>query len=173
MTKGIEWLKKEIEKIDVETSENFPHYDVISKNVVLYAINQLDEPEVLSQKWIDEYAQGDYDEWVYTEDLQNLLVPKQEKIKVNKEDFENIKSYKEEGWALVNLLNNRGASAEHDEMLAKAWLAYPNIEVEKEVHPILKAFDEKAKEYESYGSTSMRMAEVRKVLVEALEEEEE
>lgn len=32
-------------------------------------------PEVLSQEWIDEYEQGDYGEWVYTEGLQNLIVP--------------------------------------------------------------------------------------------------
>ena len=41
--------------------------------------NALDNQEVLSQEWIDEHAQGGCDEWVYIEDLQNLLVPKQNK----------------------------------------------------------------------------------------------
>lgn len=44
-------------------------------------LGQLDEPEVLSQDWIDEheYIRMDPDNpFVYVEDLQNLLVPKQE-----------------------------------------------------------------------------------------------
>ena len=40
--------------------------------------NAMDNQEVLSQEWIDEYAQGDWDEWVYIEDLQNLIVPEKE-----------------------------------------------------------------------------------------------
>jgi len=77
--KDKEWLKEEIEKIDVETSENFPHYDVISKNIVLYLINQLDEAETLSQKRIDDNI-FEVDSWnkVVNVNLQNLLVPKQE-----------------------------------------------------------------------------------------------
>ena len=79
MTKGIEWLKKEIEKIDVETSENFPHYEVISKNIVLYLINQLDEAETLPLEWTDDNS-FEVDSWnkVVNVNLQNLLVPKQE-----------------------------------------------------------------------------------------------
>ena len=44
-------------------------------------INQLDEPEVLSEDWIEEhhYIRMDPDNpFVYVKDLQNLLVPKQE-----------------------------------------------------------------------------------------------
>ena len=52
------------------------------------------EPEALSQEWIDEHAQGDYDEWVYTEDLQNLLVPKQEEVdQAYKDGYEKGKEY--------------------------------------------------------------------------------
>ena len=53
-----------------------------------------DEPEVLSQEWIDEHAQGGCDEWVYIEDLQNLLVPKQEEVgRAYKDGYEKGKKY--------------------------------------------------------------------------------
>jgi len=128
--------------VDYKNKEDEWKNDIIEiKKVNLFAlIDQLDEAETLSLDWIDEnVVEGDfrgeqqfwYGRFIEEEKVRNLLVPKQEEL-VSKADFENIKSYKEEGWTLANLINNRGASAEHDEMLAKAWLAYPNIEVEKE-----------------------------------------
>ena len=52
-------------------------------------LKQLDEPEVLSREWIDENAHAvaydgmpDETEIVYVDELQNLLVPKQEEIGV-------------------------------------------------------------------------------------------
>lgn len=39
-------LLEEIVKLDIEVSENFPHYDLVDKEVVLALIDQLDEPEV-------------------------------------------------------------------------------------------------------------------------------
>ena len=95
MTKGIEWLKEEIEKIDVETSENFPHYEVISKNIVLYLINQLGESETLSQKRIDDNI-FEVDSWnkVVNVNLQNLLVPKQEEVdRAYKDGYEKGKEH--------------------------------------------------------------------------------
>lgn len=59
--------------------------------------------EVLSQDWIDEYAQGDYDEWVYTEDLKNLLVPKQEGLESAIKVL--IEAYKQEEGAYSELEN--------------------------------------------------------------------
>ena len=41
-------------------------------------IDQLEEPEVLSQEWIDEHAHGSCGDYVLVEDLQKLLMPKQE-----------------------------------------------------------------------------------------------
>ena len=66
-------------KHNKEGFEGYAHREFVFK-YVLGLIDQLDEPEVLPQEWIDKYAQGDYDEWVYTEDLQNLLVPNQEEV---------------------------------------------------------------------------------------------
>ena len=135
--KDKEWLKEEIGELPcvdaVFNSDGSSYIDSVVPVMAVYdLIDELDEPETLSQKRIDDNI-FEVDSWnkVVNVNLQNLLVPKQEEL-VSKADFENIKSYKEEGWTLANLINNRGASAEHDEMLAKAWLAYPNIEVEKE-----------------------------------------
>ena len=135
-------LLEEIVKLDIEVSENFPHYDLVGKEVVLALIkqldepevlstevkkdkkwfvdkwtkernktdvhdpmyhfineliadvNQLDEPEVLSQEWIDEHAQGGCDEWIYIEDLQNLLMPNQEEVdRAYKDGYETGKKY--------------------------------------------------------------------------------
>lgn len=46
--KEIDWLIKEVEKIEEETSENFPHYVVVSKDDVLNAIKQMDKPETVA-----------------------------------------------------------------------------------------------------------------------------
>src|SRR5699024_12079491 len=94
MSKGIEWLKEEVEKrIKTIESDNISfvgseYYDegyIDGMRDVLYRINQLDEPEVLSQEWLDENKSswtklkidGYY---IPVEKLQNLLVPKQEEV---------------------------------------------------------------------------------------------
>ena len=50
MKKYKEWLTNEIEIMESETSENYPHEQMVEREVVLNLINQLDEPEVLSQE---------------------------------------------------------------------------------------------------------------------------
>ena len=54
-------LLEEIVKLDIEVSENFPHYDLVDKEVVLALIDQLDEPKkpVIPQfvaDWIDAHS---------------------------------------------------------------------------------------------------------------------
>src|SRR5699024_838762 len=100
MSKGIEWLKEETEKrIKTIESDNISfvgseYYDegyIDGMRDVLYRINQLDEPEVLSQEWISENVEYAYFDMldgsgrlssataiIKPEKLQNLLVPKQE-----------------------------------------------------------------------------------------------
>lgn len=146
--KNIEWLKEKVEKrintiesddISFVGSEYYDEGYIDGMRDVLYRINQLDEPEVLSEEFINEKAVEVYADTADAEvhavfrmrDLQNLLVPKQE-ITIGKEDAENIVQYKEMGWTLSHLINDYGEDARHDELLAKAWLAYPNIEVEEE-----------------------------------------
>ena len=88
MKKDIEWFKERVSsKIKSAELNVMAHREGLSEDFesrliayksVLKDINQLDKQETLSQEWIDKYAQGDYGAWVYTKDLQNLLVPKRE-----------------------------------------------------------------------------------------------
>ena len=92
--KDLEWLKRSIDKriktiesddITFVGSEYYDEGYIDGMRDVLYRINQLDEPEVLSSDWIDEHKEN----WqglsitgysVPEKDLQNLLVPKQEEV---------------------------------------------------------------------------------------------
>ena len=143
--RDIEWAKN---KIDLEVIRRIgreePHFYVnVGLKMALDVLNQLDEPETLSEEWLDENKSGWMNlktggYYIPVEKLQNQLVPKQEKVIVDKEDAENIVDYKEMGWTLSHLINDYGKDARHDELLAKAWLAYPNIEVEEEPKYYLK-----------------------------------
>lgn len=82
--KDIEWLRNEIKKLQVYTNNPmFGKFDQIRLWDVEELINQLDEPEVLSQEWIDKNKrpwtnlQGTKD-YIAVSKIQNLLVPKQE-----------------------------------------------------------------------------------------------
>lgn len=78
MKKNIEWLKREIHK-ELESWYGVEGgIDGDGINEIMLLINQLDEPEVLSDKWIDEHAFGDWNEYVYAGDLKEVIVPKQE-----------------------------------------------------------------------------------------------
>ena len=78
MKKDIKWLKKEFDDLF-----NGKSILTVGKSVVYEILNQLDEPEVLSQEWLDNnsiYASSDgvTEEYVHVDDLQNILVPNQE-----------------------------------------------------------------------------------------------
>lgn len=67
------------------------------------------------------------------DDLQNLLVPKQEEMKVSKMWHDVIVQNKEDGHSLrwtLNYIDNLNVN--DVDSFAKAWIAYPNIEVEEE-----------------------------------------
>ena len=87
--KDIKWLKDEIltDMRYLEGNRDIPQLDLKYRTLreVVQKINSLDEPEVLSQEFIDEHKKRkffDFDEYrtevILVEDLQNLLVPKQE-----------------------------------------------------------------------------------------------
>lgn len=64
MKKDKEWLKNEIEIMGSETSENYPHEQMVDREEVLNLIDQLDEPEkVVIPKfvadWIEEMKQDE------------------------------------------------------------------------------------------------------------------
>ena len=89
MKKDIEWLKQEIgtEMIQLEPNRKERWSDVKYQTLrnVAQKIYQLDEPEVLSQEWIDEnivYAdvKGNTEAFLNERSVRNLLVPKQEEL---------------------------------------------------------------------------------------------
>ena len=92
MKKNIEWLKEEIGNMPYTRLKRvgMEGYVAINKSGVFELIDQLDDPEVLSQKWIDENkslingrsinpdgTEGEcYDaHYIHVLELQNLLVP--------------------------------------------------------------------------------------------------
>ena len=91
--KNIEWLKREIHK-ELESWHGVEGgIDGDGINEIMLLINQLDEPEVLSHKWISENVEYAYFDMldgsgrlssataiIKPKKLQNLLVPKQEEI---------------------------------------------------------------------------------------------
>src|SRR5699024_786289 len=86
VNKDIQWLKREIHK-ELESWHGVEGgIDGDGINEIMLLINQLDEPETLSEDWIQEHSYnvhllGTPDVTtvaVPREDLQNLLVPKQE-----------------------------------------------------------------------------------------------
>ena len=103
MKKDIEWLKNEVNELPLrflgfsmlKQREEF----TVVKDDVLELINQLDEPEVLSQKWIDEHVvyadvRGGTQAFIHVDDLQNLLVPKQEEVdRAYKDGYEKGKQH--------------------------------------------------------------------------------
>ena len=100
MKKYKEWLTNEIEVMESETSENYPHEQMVEREVVLNLINQPDEPEALSQEWVDENSMNlpmnsPMTRWVPVSKLQNLLVPKQETAVIPKYVAEWIEANRE------------------------------------------------------------------------------
>lgn len=101
MKKGIEWLKKEIatEMIQLEPNRKERWSDIRYQTLrdVAQKIDQINEPEVLSQKWIDEHATAvtydeilDRTETTYVVDLENLIIPKEESEVTLNRAFEKI-----------------------------------------------------------------------------------
>ena len=147
MKKDIEWVKEEISDIEHKIEDELYTEDTDFRMTtrlsgmidvlqeIKKVINQLDKPETLSKKWIDENKKynnvHDIGYYIPVDKLYGKIVPKQE-VTIGKEDTENIVQYKEMGWTLSHLINDYGEDARHDELLAKAWLAYPNIVVEEE-----------------------------------------
>lgn len=88
MKKNIEWLKEEIGDLPITDtvfiSNGVSYVDSAVSVMSIYdLIDQLDEPEVLSQEWIDNNSinassDGVTEEYVHVDDLEKLIIPKQE-----------------------------------------------------------------------------------------------
>ena len=96
--------REETEVKDIEELKSWFEDDKLYVGeYVNHKINQLDEPEVLSQEWIDKHEYVGMDPnsaFVYVKDLQNLIVPKQEEFETKIQEL--IESYKQEEDAYSN-----------------------------------------------------------------------
>ena len=96
MKKDIKWLRDEIWKQDIVMDKGYIYTDDL-----MSIINEVDEPEVLSQEWIDKHKyRYDNIEVVGIKDLQNLIVPKQGELETKIQEL--IESYKQEEGAYSN-----------------------------------------------------------------------
>lgn len=77
-------LRRRIKSLPKETSQYWPHEEMVELPNVLREIDQLDEPEVLSQEWIDEHAvyassiDGVTEYYVHVDNLKELPFPKKD-----------------------------------------------------------------------------------------------
>ena len=145
MIKDKEWLIKRLENY-------VPAYEITVGGIldaVLAIAKQLDEPEMLSQEWIEkhkEYVRMDPHGWdteqyaVAVGDLQNLLVPKQELPVIPQWVADNIESKKRVGTRLNVAMSEFPEFRlereldidEHEcnEIYARAWLDGYTVEKE-------------------------------------------
>ena len=101
--------------------------------------------ETLSQEWLDENKSswtklkidGYY---IPVEKLQNLLVPKQEKVEIKQSIAESMERYKEQGYTLKNFLVHAN-SEEHEKTFARAWLDGYEIEQEPKYYAKIKGHE--------------------------------
>lgn len=143
MKKDIEWLKEEIGGLPCVGTTfnrygNGPSYidSAVPVMAVYDLIDKLDEPEVLSQGWIDEHAVAvtydgipDETEIVYVDELENLLVPKQELPVIPKYVAEWIKEMKQDERPLYSAMRTnhewaiwKTTNKNFSEIVAQAWL---------------------------------------------------
>ena len=66
MKKDIEWAKKEVKELMTEESQNYPHDEMVEKEIILGILNQLDEPEkVVVPKFVAEWLTEARDDSLY------------------------------------------------------------------------------------------------------------
>lgn len=138
--KGSEWLKEETSEILLTSKKdgtNYFYYRDLKEKIY----NAIDELETLSEYWIEQKSidthvdtlSGEVQVTLRLDDLQNVLVPKQEEVKVPKMWHDAIVQNKEDGHSLrwtLNYIDNLNVN--DVDSFARAWIAYPNIEVEEE-----------------------------------------
>lgn len=136
-----EWMKEEFKKLErAGVIDSWVYRDL------WMMANQLDEPEVLSQKWIEEHRKSyTMEDSVEISDLKNLIIPKQDLPVIPKYVAEYLEFAKKEASLIqVMVIISEGWPtmkkefdwiSENDEIFARAWL--DGYEVEKE--PLYRA----------------------------------
>lgn len=161
--KDIEWLKREVNDNGISAMNLDDKELVIELDMVNGLLNQLDEPEVLSQEWIDknsalgQFATSkviNFDKFVKADKLQNLLVPKQpfgnseELPKIPQWVADNIESKKRVGTRLNVAMSEFPEFKlqkeldidEHEcnEIYARAWIDGYTVEEEQKYQVIIR-----------------------------------
>ena len=62
--------------------EGEPSQNQGAADTAIRIIKSYQNQDALSQEWIDEHAFGDWNEYVYADDLQEVIVPKQDEVEV-------------------------------------------------------------------------------------------
>lgn len=169
--KNIEWLKDEIltDMRYLEGNREIEQLDIRYQTLreVAQKINSLDEPEVLSQEWVDEhtvYAPFDgwiTDDYIHVGDLQNLIVPKQGLPVIPRFVADWIEENKKQNKSIVFAIcymydeNEIGGSptekenkifqwmesSDNDEVFARAWLGGYEVEKEQKYYALVKGHE--------------------------------
>ena len=149
--KGLEWLKEEMDSMHRKRDlDRNPDEWFISKTALLKAIDQLDKPEVLSPEWLEENEQSiDYrstvtGQFVESNKLRNIIVPKQEKVKIESVWAEDIESAKARGMTLFKTMNWMAIDSDEKEkqdLFARAWLDGYTVEEEQKYFAKIKGHE--------------------------------
>lgn len=159
MKKDIEWLNEQVGELnstDAVFNESGASYidTAVSIDRVYELINQLDEPEVLSQEWIrNNQERKGVHFFVNVTKLQNLLVPKQELPVIPKYVAEYLEYAKKHG-SLIKVMELASISGDgltmkeeydwisaNDETFARAWLDGYEVEDEPLYHALIKGHE--------------------------------
>lgn len=169
MKKDKEWLKEKVETYFSNWWSNpntYATHDLMDS--VKHLINQLDEPEVLSQEWIDRnkepfhhFENNKVDYYVSTDFLQNLLIPKKELPAIPRFVADWIEENKKQNKSIVFAIcyiydeNKIGGlpaekenkifqwmkSSDNDEVFARAWLDGYGVEKEQKYYALVKGHE--------------------------------
>lgn len=149
--KGLEWLKEEMDSMHRKRDlDRNPDEWFISKTALLKAIDQLDKPEVLSPEWLEENEQSiDYrstvtGQFVESNKLRNIIVPKQEKVKIESVWAEDIENAKARGMTLFKTMNWMAIDSDEKEkqdLFARAWLDGYTVEEEQKYFAKIKGHE--------------------------------
>lgn len=157
--RDLNWFKEQLDDIEMKTPSLWSHDSIWMLDRVNELLNQLDEPETLSEDWIYEKAidihvdtiNGEIQVTFILDDLQNLLVPKQE-LPVIPQFVAKYLDFAKSNTTLMRVLelaNTRNEwpkwEKEYDwiegnhELFARAWLDGFTVEEEqKYVVPVAK-----------------------------------
>lgn len=126
------WLIQKVSdifwRVEIDDDFNIQNANIMFDDIS-NLINQLDEPEVLSQKWIDEHRKSyTMEDSVEISDLRNLLVPKQEEVdQAYKDGYEKGKQYTFYKGYLEGLADKENEPETVADVVTTFWKSYERL----------------------------------------------